>query len=306
MNKLFITVLFACCLAACKKNDRSEISIEPEKISIVGPSQQDTLAVPVLKDSAIVVKLHAALDGEISKRDHIVSFRVDTTKMTAYREQFGDVRLLPKINYLFFRSTCIIPAGSNLSDAIELNIVKQLDLRSQTRYVLPIVIGEIDGTENDYAGEVFYLLIKTGKAAGFPKVEWTIEAMSFSQPSAPVTNLLDNSVTTAWNTGTSMPQFVTFNFNEILEFSKVSYACQPSIYTPGNFGGFPTQVKIEVSMNNMTWEDKGTYAGVTTGVPWIQDIGPTTAKYLRFTVLNVQPIFGIVFMGRIGDFSLVP
>lgn len=308
MNKFEIIIFFLLVvgLIACNKSN-STSSLEIGKITIYGLDTKDTLCkeVPIKKDSAIVLSLRAVLQGAPSNKEHIISFKADTSRMSAYRSKYGVAKTLPGSSYLFYRSECRINAGTNISDSIELNLIKQTDLLPETEYVLPVVIRQIDGT-TDFVSKnsVLFLVLKTGKAAGYSKAAWTIAAVSSQASMGQAINLLDNNVSTTWNTGSGMPQFVTIDFGVSLEFNKVTYTTPAQYYSSAYNGGFPTQVKIEVSIDGNNWIDKGTYTGTAIAETWIQDIGITTARYLRFNILAVKPLAGVFHIAYIGDIGL--
>jgi hypothetical protein len=306
MNRIygFIYFFIMSVLFACKK-DEAKPELAKARVSLEVLSRTDTLQqeVGVIKDSIVTLGIKAKLNGEPSAEDHLVTFRVDTTYINAYKAKYGNAVLLPYTNYLFYTSQATIPAGSTLSEPIQINLVSQTTLRPETIYVLPIVLKNVDGQVNAVApNEVLYLVVKSGQTPNISKLDWKIVTYS-SQLSATTSPnfLLDNDdQTTYWWSGLQpMPQWVIFDFNSEITFQSVTYRTPTSNYTSG---GYPTKVKIEVSSNGTTWTDKGTYNGVTTPITWEQNIGQTTARYMRFTVLEVKLYAGIetVIIGGIG------
>lgn len=306
MFRIKALILAVVIFAACKKDD-----IKPQlaegKISLEGVALKDTLIKDMHAgmDSAAVIAIKAVMNGEVSKFDHIVTIRTDTSRMRNYRAKYGDAKVLPAKNYFFYNSQTRIPAGASVSDSIELNITQQSSLRQLTEYVLPIVISQIDGSAVGVSQEeVLYLILKTGKSTNISKLDWTIASVSGEGGNSNrATNLLDNSPSTTWASGSSMPQNVVINFGEEIIFSGVTYTPDPAL---GAQGAYPTSVKIEFSLDGTTWEDKGTFEGSLPPAIWRQDFGLTSAQYMRFTVVNVVPVFGFFYIAYIGDISLIP
>ena len=116
-------------LMACSK-ENTPAALPNGSVSFTFAADKDTIEMPlsILKDSAIVVGLQAALSGSPSAADHWVNFAVDTTKITAYRVKYGTATLLPPTSWLFYKSMTRISAGAALSDSAQLNIGIQTKL----------------------------------------------------------------------------------------------------------------------------------------------------------------------------------
>lgn len=306
IRKYIIPVLLAAAIVSACKKDEAKPAVTPGSISIVALATKDTLMqnVPAGMDSVIVIGLKAILNSGVSTGDHFVSFKADTSHMVKFRARFGSGTTLPSDNFRFFRSRCRIPAGTTVSDMAELNIFQQTSLRAESEYVLPVVISEMDGnSEAAVPGEVLYIIVKTGRSPIVLKNDWTIHEVSSQNTSGPAINLLDNNVNTTWVNGNyGFPQHVTFNFGETITFSGVSYEVPAINYA--TLGGYPTRFQIETSLDGVTWDDKGTFDGVTTAVAWQRNIGTTNARYLRYTVHAATKFWGVFDIVYIGDISL--
>lgn len=298
-------------LAACSK-DKQTPSLPDASVSFDLPNGKDTLQVvdmPITENVPLVFNIRAALLNGQASADHRVSFDIDTTKITQFREKYGDAAILPGTSYLFYKPDVVIQAGSSVSDAAELNVGQQKKLRGRRTYVLPVVIRSVDSRiEGPATNRVIYYVFKTAKAQEIPRDAWTIAAFSSQNSSAVgAVNVMDaNDGSTYWLSSTAqrMPQFVTINFNEEYTFYGVKYF-YPSILPYPSSGGHPTSIMVETSMNGTTWTNKGTFAGNLVNKEQTLEIGETTARYLRFTVLAAVPYstLPIVFVSGI---SLVP
>lgn len=277
-------------LTACSK-DKEIATLPDASVSFDMPAGKDSLQMEltITDNVAIVFDIKAALLGAISSDDHYVSFAVDTTKIAEFRARYEDALLLPAASYLFYKPNAVISAGSSVSDAAQLNIGRQKRLRGFTTYVLPVVIKSVDGKiEGPATSRVVYYVFKTGPALEIPRDGWAIAAYSSQNSSAvPVTAVKDeNDGTSYWLTSTAgkMPQYVTINLNDEYTFYGVKYF-YPTILPYPSSGGHPTSIQIETSMDGTTWMDKGVFAGNLVNYEQTLDIGETTARYLRFTVL---------------------
>jgi len=273
-------------------------------ISIQALATADTIvtAVPVTKDSVFVIGFKAMLQGQPSTVAHHVVFAVDTTQLAGFRAKYGNALLLPAKAYYFYQPDCSIPAGAALSDSAAINIVKGSTLHQLTTYVLPVIIRSVDGqTEGIAAGQVLYLVARTGKSLN-SKEDWTIVSYSSDNGAGyGAANVLDNDdQNTVWVTDLykTMPQYVEIDFGSQLTFSGVTY--RAPYYKYGY--AYPKQIKIELSTDGTNWTDKGTFGGQTSDATQTIDIGASTARYLRFTVLAAAPLvsYDVVAIGGIG------
>jgi len=263
----------------------------------------------VLSDSTVVIGVKAVLSGKTAAADHWVNFAVDTTKLTKFVTQYGSALLLPSSSYLFYKSMTKIAAGTSISDSAQINIITETQLKGYTTYVLPLVIQSVDGkVDGPATDEVLYLVFQTGKPATISKDGWTIADSSSSYSKFYTANLLDNdNAATYWTSSLTqqMPQWVTINFNSSVTFSAVNYYIPTALKYP-TYGGYPTSIQIETSLNGTTWVSNGIYAGNISNNMQTLNTGLTTAKYLRFTVLasvKYSSTYSCIFISGI---SLVP
>lgn len=312
MRKNYIAILCSVLIlaAACKK-DNAPAPLPDGSVSLQYPTGKDTIELPLslLKDTTLVLKLTAALTGAAATEDHWVKFAVDTTKIADFRAKYGAALLLPTYSYYFYKSMTRLAAGTSVTDTAELNIVEQLKLKGYSTYVLPVVIKSVDGDlKGPATKKVLYFVFKTGKPLVISKDGWTIAGFSSVNGTFAATNILDaNNTTTYWTSGLTgqMPQWVSINFNTDVIFSGLTYYLPTALGYPAN-GGYPTSIKIETSMNGTNWTDKGTYAGNIVSNSQSINIGLTTARYLRFTVLTSVKYASTYEAIFIAGISLIP
>ncbi|HEY0271987.1 MAG TPA: discoidin domain-containing protein [Chitinophaga sp.] len=305
-----IAIVLLCCLlavcAACSK-DKGKAALPAGDISIQRLQVSDTLLtnLSIAADTIVVVDMKAMISTP-SGSDHHITFAVDNARLPDYVAKYGDATLLPSGAYYFYQPSCSIAAGKTVSDsASEINIVQGTKLKALTTYVLPVVVQSVDGTEGDAAkDQVLFIVVKTGKAAVISKLGWKIQSVSSEDPYNPAINLLDTDDNTLWATDEGMPQYVVLDLDGAVDFSAVTYRTPAPYYT--DQGGYARQVKIEISMDGQNWEDKGTYDGQTSDATQVITLGSSTARYLRFTVLSVEPFFGAYNMALIGGIGLLP
>jgi hypothetical protein len=311
MRKLYFIAL--CTLMslsmACKKDDKIT-QLPDASVSFELPAGSDVVEMPVAldKDITTTIELKAALLGTTSSSDHLVTFAIDTTKIADYRAKYG-AALLPRVtSYLFYKPTATIAAGASVSEPAQLNIGQQTQFIEYSTYVLPVVIKSVDGkVEGPATTRVVYYVFKTGKPLNINKVGWAIQGFSSVFNAFAATNLIDNSATTYWtsNIVQTFPQWVVINFNRDIIFTGLSYGV-PALLSYPALGGYPTSIRIETSMNGTTWTDKGLFAGNIVANKQTIDLGLTTARYLRFTVLagvKYANTYDAIF---INDISLLP
>jgi hypothetical protein len=292
-------------LTACKKNSSSS-SLPTGSITIQTLNNTDTIVRPVsvLKDSTIVLELAAGLSGKASSSAHWINFAIDTTKIVAYRVQYGNALLLPSSFYFLYKTLVQLPAGALLSDSAQINIIQQSQLIGDTTYVLPIVIQSVDGNPDGAAtDQTVYLVFKTGHPAIVPKTGWTISAYSSYNGTFSAANAIDkDDVLTYWVSSTSqqMPQFFTINFNRSVTFSSVTYYFPPALKYPTS-GGYPTSIQVETSVDGTNWVNKGVFPGNLVNNMQTLNTGTVTTNYMRFTSLaSVKySTFNVVFISGI-------
>lgn len=295
-------VFVGCEKESVKSNLAEEsVSFESTKDSIQFP-------VSILKDSLMVLNIKAKLSGEKSAKDVWVTLAVDTTKITEFKERFGDAKLLPSSSYVFFKKNVLIKNGEDLSETAELNFGNQTKLTEYTTYVLPVVVQAVDGeTDGAASKKTLFYVFKTGKPLFVNRTGWTIHSYSSQNATFSPNNLIDNNDrTTYWlsNITQNMPQWVIINFNKEVDFTAVNYYFPNAVAYPSG-GGYATVIKIETSMDAITWVDKGTFSGNLVDKMQTLSIGETKARYLRFTALSVIKFsgFDVVFVSGI---SLTP
>lgn len=311
MRKIYLIALgsLMALLMACSK-ENNLANLPDGSVSFAQPAGSDIIEIPVslAENVTTTIEMKAALAGAASSGDHRVTFAIDTTKIAEYRTKYGAALVLPVTSYLFYKPTVTIPAGAAVSEAALLNIGQQTKLIEYSTYVLPIVIKSVDGKiEGPATTRVIYYVLKTGKPITINKVGWTIQDFSSVFNAFVATNVIDNSLTTYWtsNIALTFPQWVTINFNRDVIFSGVSYGL-PAILGYPTSGGYPTSIRIETSMNGTTWVNKGTFTGNIVDNKQTLDLGLTTARYLRFTVLagvKYANTYDAIF---ISDISLIP
>jgi hypothetical protein len=304
---IFIVCMLMVLLAACSK-DKETATLPDASVSFALPVGKDSLqmSLPVTANIPVVFDIKAALSGTASLSDHRISFAIETTKITEYRARYGEGRLLPTTSYLFYKANAVIPAGSSISDAAQLNIGLQTKLRGRTTYVLPVVIKSVDGkVEGPGTSRVIYYVFKTGPATTISNDSWTVTASS-QNGSQVAANAIDDYAATYWlsNITQIMPQSLTIDFHDEWSFFGVKYSF-PAILSYPTAGGYPTSIRIETSLNGTTWVDRGVFAGNIVNNAQTLNTGQVTARYLRFTVLSVvnYASYNAVF---ISDIALIP
>ncbi|WP_238387765.1 discoidin domain-containing protein [Pararcticibacter amylolyticus] len=274
---------------ACSKDDR--VALADRSVSIQLANGLDTLQTPMTldKDSTIVLDLKAALKGEAASNDHWVTFAVDTTRMLEYRSKYGDAMLLPTSCYLLFKPDVRIASGSSVSEAAQFNIGHQTRLVGNSIYVLPVVIKTVDGKEDFSDNRTVYLVFKTAQPKDLDRVGWEIAGYStqLSSTNAAAKTIDVSNTTTFWASALNqpMPQWISIDFKKDIIFSSLKFYIPTTNKYPNN-GAYPTSVKIETSMDGTIWVNKGVFAGDIVDYQQTINLGITTARYVRFTVLS--------------------
>lgn len=288
--KIKLFVLLGLLLGACKKDNTAGVTagLTMGSVYIREAASADTLSyiAPVTADSVITMRISAAVKNRFGSGGHTVYFRIDTSLMKKYIGKYGNAMLLPANNYFVFRQ--LVALGDTTYPA-EINVIKETQLLPSATYVLPVTIDSIQGQPEavDTAKSTLFLLVKTGKSPFVPKNTWSV--VDYSSQSAAVyspNNLIDNDPSTIWTTvfNDVMPQYVVIDMGQAYRISAVNFTAANNLY------GYPKNINIQVSTDGAQWSDMGTFPGL--GVLTVQSlhIGPVTARYVRFTVLDAAPL----------------
>lgn len=274
-------------IASCKKETGT---VPAGSFYLKQAADADTAQYDVVTDTGnaiITVRLEAISDKAYGN-PHRMYFKVDSTLLTTYRQQYGEATLLPATSYVFIHSVCNIPAGALASDPAELNVVNQSGLVAGLTYVLPVVLTSADGDAQAIKKDnnTFYIVVKGKRASGTPldQTGWTI--VSASSQLSPAANVLDNDNQTVWFAD-SAPQNVVIDMNEQHNILAVTYA--PYEYMGQLTVYNPTQIQIEISLDGTSWVNEGTFAISPTDFTNNKKIfkfTPALARFIRFTVLT--------------------
>jgi hypothetical protein len=137
---------------------------------------------------------------------------------------------------------------------------------------------------------------------------WTIAGFSSAYSTLVAANVLDaDNIGTYWasNLTGQMPQWIALNFNRDITFSALAYYIPPALSYP-KYGGYPTSIQIETSMDGVNWVSKGVFAGNIVNNTQTINTGITTARYLRFTALSSVKYAGVYEAVFISGISLFP
>ena len=299
--------IVAIAIVSCKKTQEASL-LAPGAVYIKEALNTDTLSASInklsnVKDSIVTVKLQASVKQAAGSGTHTVVFGVDTSEMAAYRAKYGNIPILPASSYFIPFDSGNIAVGTTTSSSAEINIVSETPLLTGVTYVLPIVIKNVDGqaTETTGQGQVIYLLIKiAGIDRGTPinKALWKVVSYSSELAAADGPQyVLDNNPVTAWvsiTTGT-MPQYVTLDMGQNYNLKMVTYQDWASAAA----GAAPTQLMIELSTDGSNWTNMGTFTDTAPGtaLKYLAMNPVTTARYIRFTVLQVTKLGNFTFVG---------
>ncbi|MES2828059.1 MAG: discoidin domain-containing protein [Bacteroidota bacterium] len=302
-------------LMACKKDETGRESLPEGSVTFDLPASSDVVArdFDIRNVSVVSVEMKAALQGYNSSDVHYVTFTTDTTKIADYRLKYGSTALLlPTKSYLYYKPTVAIAAGNNVSEAAVLNLSFQTTLQAFSTYVLPLTIASIDGVPQDpKTRKVVYYVFNTKEPRYVNHTGFTPTATASSTLGVNVASRAIDATTgtTFWASSNTvpLPQFLTIDYGRNVNFSGLDYFF-PTALTTAN-GGLTTSAKVETSLNNTTWTDKGTYAINVNNTARIHTINlpsVTTARYLRFTILAANPynasatiVYNIGFVGGI-------
>ncbi|GHE44699.1 discoidin domain-containing protein [Sphingobacterium griseoflavum] len=298
---IYAIVFLGIWLTACEKDESKPGQLAADAVMFDLPGTQDFVAtdLDIKEPSLLSLEMKAALREGTASDLHYVTFDPDTTKIDLYKEKYDpDAILLPALNYLFYKSTVPLHVGNSFSDPAIVNIGFQNLLRPHSTYVLPVAITALDGIVQDPGTrQVAYYVFKTGQPLYVDHTGFAVTATASSTAGAnTAARAIDaNTGTTYWASATSesLPQSLNIDYAREVGFSGIDIFYPTSSNINYNTtGGDPRVVKIETSTDNTVWVDHGTFPvdirntarKYTINLP-----SPTTARYLRATILEAAP-----------------
>lgn len=302
MKTYKINLLAICTVAllfmACKKDKTGREALPEGSVTFDVPASTDVVVrdFDIRNVSVVSVEMKAALQGSSSSDVHYVTFATDTTKIADYKLKYGNAALLlPTKSYLYYKPTVAIAAGTNLSEAAILNLSFQTTLQPFTTYVLPLTIASVDGVAQDpKTRKVIYYVFNTKEPRYVNHTGYTPTATASSTFGTNVASRAIDAATgtTFWASSNTvpLPQFLTIDYGRNVTFPGLDYFF-PTGLTAAN-GAQTTSAKVETSVDNINWTDKGTYAINVNNTAKMHTItlpSLTTARYLRFTILAANP-----------------
>lgn len=293
-SSLYLSIIFLVTLASCSEKDNFGMvsALSEKSVSIYTPNQTDTLgfSVSVAKDSIKILHFSAVVSEKISSGKHNVKFRVDSTKMTLFNSKYGKASLLPAANYFIFNNVAKLSSDSLKSTDARINVITTSYLAPLTTYVLPVVIESIDGNTEavNPSANTLFLIVHTGKSPFIDKTPWKITEFSseYAADYSPAA-AIDKDMSTYWFSDDieGMPQYFTVDMGSIYQLTSIIY----SNYNI-NYGGYPTQMNIQTSVDGITWNDQGNFTGDAVASQSL-DFEATPSRYFKFTVLEIVPFF---------------
>ena len=287
-------------LGACKKEKGYTESLPDGAVTFDALDQDEVVenAIGIKEAKLLTLEMKATLSGAASSVEHYVTFAPDTTKLANYKLKYGgEALLLPVQNYLYYKPTVAISAGSMSSEAAVINIGAQTSLKARNTYVLPLTIMYVDGQLQDQATRrVVYYVFKTGEALYVDHTGYvvTASASSVAGVNAASRAVDANNTTTFWASALNpavLPQWIQVDYGRNCSFSGLDLF-YPSSVNYATTGGDPSEVMLELSDDGLVWKASGTYPVNVRNVDRKYTIAfaeQQSARYIRVTVLKAAP-----------------
>jgi hypothetical protein len=228
-----------------------------------------------------------------------VSFKVDPAMVTAYNAANNTTyALLPQGAYQLSANEALLKKDNLATDPLKLT-VKTLGtsaIEMFKTYLLPISISA-DFKVNQNLKTTYFLITSEPNAADYPdykKSAWKVIGFSSQEASGEGANngraifAIDDNVQTFWHSqwqGASPgpPHYITIDMGEELTLHGVNITARQI----DGAGGKPDQVQIETSLDNVTWQPRGTF-GLTNvrsqQKKWLTSF--VKARYIKYVVLS--------------------
>jgi len=276
ISNLLLLAALACCTVWSSCKDDVNLPTQPVDSynRVYMPQAVNGPIIRTLKitDSAQTLTYGANFGGqEYPGTDVPVTFTADNSKVDSFNAaNKTSYKVLPDGSYTLSTLSTVIPAGKvstqPLSITFKTNGAGAMDALKS--YVLPVSIGCKTVTVNEALRTAFFIVKAQPDLKDYPNYDrtaWQIIDFSSQEANGEGPNngraifVLDNSSITFWHTqwqGASPgpPHYLTIDMGTVKTLHGLSFLPRQA-----DGGGKPNEVNVQVSTDNITWTNAGTF-----------------------------------------------
>lgn len=300
--KFLIAIALLSCTTGCK--DMVELPDQPlsNYTQIYMPQAVNSPANKTLSISAEpqVIIYGANFGGQdYPDRDISLKFVVDPTLVATYNAANNtNYELLPADSYTIGSTEAVIRKGELTTGPLKIGVKTSGAgaLPLFKTYLLPVSISETDFKVNEALRTTMFVVSAQPNVADYPDYDrknWKIIDFSSQEANGEGPNngkaifLLDGNIGSFWhsqwqNGNAAPPHYLTVDMGEIKTLHGINATARQ---VDGN--GKPNEVKIETSLDNVTWKLAATVNFAFIKEPqkkWLPEF--VEARYFRFTIVS--------------------
>lgn len=200
-----------------------------------------------------------------------VTFMVDSAKVDSFnRVNRTSYKVLPAGSYMLEKTSSVIPRGQLSTPALNVSFktTGAGSLEALKTYLLPITVTNPMVRVNEDLRTTFYIIKAVPELKDYPNFARSLwQVVDFSSQEANgegptngrVIHALDGNTATFWHTqwqnaSPVPPHHFVVNMGEVKTMHGLSFVARQ-----GNQSGKPNEVNVQLSMDNITWTNAGTF-----------------------------------------------
>ncbi|RPD42952.1 BT_3987 domain-containing protein [Chitinophaga barathri] len=272
IKNIILLLCTAACLYSCK--DEYDLPDQPldQYIKVYMPLAVNN---PVRKTLSVADTLQHITYGacyggqDYPESDINIRFKVNAALIDSFNNANStSYEILPSDSYTLSSMEGIISKGQLSTSPLSINIrTKGANaMPALKNFILPLAIEQSSITVNETLRTTFFIIKAQPDLANYPDYDralWTIAGFSSEEANGEGPNngravfTLDGDAGTFWHsqwqgTSAAAPHFITYDMGEQKEVHGLSF-----IARQGSGSGKPSNVSVEVSTDNVTWEAAG-------------------------------------------------
>jgi len=276
ISKKILFLLLACFILLYGCKDKIELPNQPldRYILVYMPEAVNGPVVKTLKitDSVQTVTYGAVIGGQgYPGADVPVSFMVNKAKVDSFNvANKTSYPVLPDGSYTLSSTNSVIPKGQ--VSTVPLSIAFKTNgagaMAALKTYVLPVSISSTSAKVNENLRTTFYVVKAQPDLknySNFDRTPWQVIGFSSQEAKGEGANngraifALDGSTATYWHTQWSgaspvPPHYLIIDMGTAQMLHGLSF-----VGRQGTGGGKPNEVNVQISIDNITWTDAGTF-----------------------------------------------
>lgn len=246
-------------------------------------------------------------------QDITINIGIDKSAVDAYNANpISGVtyELMPDNYYQIVNSSIVLPAGQT-DTTFEVEIKPSIFDISQTGYLLPVTITSVSGIEVNNNMKTAYIHINKDPFPPYGRGNWTVEGFDSQEEvgegpnNGRVINLFDDKTSTFWHTQwkdgqPGLPHWFIINMNTEHVLHGIMFLDRQGVGSPGR----PKDVVVEVSADNVTWEEAGRFTLADDNSSWQKITFNKPTQSVRYFKVTVNSTYGGTYYTNLAELKV--